>query len=138
MCLGYRDCATASIRTFWPLVPSLGDPLRLDHQWCQRWRKPRPVEGVTLQIGSRTIPIPSGSFVAGGITDYSAFVGVINGVSLSVSLLKLGGNNYAFGVIAKNVSLTVSNPPAPITVTLTIGGDSGTTTVSPVIINTGP
>jgi hypothetical protein len=46
------------------------------------------------------------------------------------------GNNYIFGVIAKNVSLTIPNPPNTVPVTLTIGDDSGTTNVTAVIINT--
>jgi photosystem II stability/assembly factor-like uncharacterized protein len=96
-----------------------------------------PTELVTLQIGSFETTIQPGSFVKPGAAPEYFFVGVIDGVSLSVSLIKLGSsNNYAFGVIAKNVSLPVSNPPVPIPVTLTIGADSGTTTVTPVVINT--
>ena len=96
-----------------------------------------PTDLVTLQIGSFKTTIQPGSFVKpGGAPEYF-FVGVIDGVSLAVSLIKFGSsNNYAFGVIAKNVSLPVSNPPVPIPVTLTIGADSGTTMVTPVVINT--
>jgi hypothetical protein len=61
-------------------------------------------------------------------------VGVINGVSLTVLIKQASGNNYIFGVIAKNVSLTIQNP---VSVTLTIGNDTGTTSVNAVIINTG-
>ena len=51
-------------------------------------------------------------------------------MSLSVSLIKLGSSNdYAFGVIAKNVRLSIVNP---VTVTLTIGDDSGRTSVNAV------
>jgi YVTN family beta-propeller protein len=96
-----------------------------------------PVEPVTLQIGSFKLTIPLGSFVNAGVPGYSTFVGVIDGVSLTVLIKQASGNNYIFGVIAKNVSLPVSNPPAPIAITLTIGNDSGTTTVTPVVINTG-
>ena len=89
-----------------------------------------PTEPVTLQIGEFTITIPPGSFVKpGGAPEYF-FVGVIDGVSLSVSLIKLGSSNdYAFGVIAKNVRLSIVNP---VTVTLTIGDDSGRTSVNAV------
>jgi hypothetical protein len=59
---------------------------------------------------------------------------VINGVSLTVLISNTAGSNYIFGVIARNVSLTIVNPT---TITLTIGDDSGTTTVNAVIINTG-
>jgi YVTN family beta-propeller protein len=93
-----------------------------------------PTEPVTLKIGSFTITIPPGSFVNAGLPGYSTFVGVINGVSLTVLIKQVSGNNYIFGVIAKNVSLTIQNP---VSVTLTIGNDTGTTSVNAVIINTG-
>jgi YVTN family beta-propeller protein len=93
-----------------------------------------PTEPVTLKIGSFTITIPPGSFVNAGVPGYSTFVGVINGVSLNVLLRQASGKNYIFGVIAKNVSLTIQNP---VSVTLTIGNDTGTTSVNAVIINTG-
>jgi hypothetical protein len=89
---------------------------------------------VTLQIGKFTITIPPGSFVNAGVPGYFTFVGVIDGVSLNVLIRLTSGNNYIFGVIAKNVSLTIANP---VTVTLTIGNNTGTTTVNAVIINTG-
>ena len=92
-----------------------------------------PAEPVTLQIGSFTITIPAGSFVKAG-PGYFTFVGVINNVSLNVLIRLTSGNNYIFGVIAKNVSLTIPNP---VSVTLTIGDDSATTSVNAVIINTG-
>ena len=87
-----------------------------------------------VSVSSFKITIPAGSFVNAGLPGYSTFVGVINGVSLNVLIKQTSGNNYIFGVIAKNVSLTINNP---VTVTLTIGGDSGTTSVTAVIINTG-
>jgi hypothetical protein len=92
-----------------------------------------PAGPVTLQIGSFTITIPAGSFVKAG-PGYFTFVGVINNVSLNVLIRLTSGNNYIFGVIAKNVSLTIQNP---VSVTLTIGDDSGTTSVNAVIINIG-
>jgi hypothetical protein len=85
-----------------------------------------PAEPVTLQIGSFTITIPTGSFVKAG-PGYFTFVGVINNVSLNVLIRLTSGNNYIFGVIAKNVSLTIQNP---VSVTLTIGDDSRTTSVN--------
>jgi hypothetical protein len=89
---------------------------------------------VTLQIGNFTTTIPPGSFVTAGAPGYYTFVGVINGVNLSVVIRLTSGNSFIFGVIARNVSLTIVNPVA---VTLTIGDDSGTTSVNAVIINTG-
>jgi YVTN family beta-propeller protein len=96
-----------------------------------------PTEQVTLKIGSFTITIPIGSFVNAGAPGYSTFVGTINGVSLTVLIRLVSGNNYILMVIAKNVSLTIPNPPNTVPVTLTIGGDSGTTNVTAVVINTG-
>jgi YVTN family beta-propeller protein len=96
-----------------------------------------PTEPVMLKIGSFTITIPPGSFVnVPGVPGYFTFVGVINGVSLNVLIRQTSGNNYILGVIAKNVSLTIPNPPNTVPVTLTIDGDSGTTSVTAVIINT--
>jgi hypothetical protein len=60
-------------------------------------------------------------------------LGVINNVDLVVEIKLASVNNYSFVVTAKNVSLTVSDP---VPITLTIGDDRGTTTVTPVIINT--
>jgi hypothetical protein len=90
-------------------------------------------ETVTLQIGTFTITVPAGSFVKAG-PGYFTFVGVIDGVNLTLLIRLTSGNNYIFGAIARNVSLTIVNP---VTVTLTIGDDSGTTSVNAVIINTG-
>jgi probable HAF family extracellular repeat protein len=90
-------------------------------------------EPVTLQIGSFTITIPPGSFLMSGRQGYYTFVGVINGVNLNLLISLTGSNNCIFGAIAKNVQLPIVNPVA---VTLTIGDDSGTTTVNGVIINT--
>ena len=93
-----------------------------------------PTEPVTLQIGSFKITIPPGSFVSTrGPGDFQ-FVGVIDNVQLVVSITLASPNKYFFAVEARNVSLTVSNPE---TITLTIGNESGTTTVNAVIINTG-
>ena len=93
-----------------------------------------PTEPVTLKIGSFKITIPPGSFVSTrGPGDFQ-FVGVIDNVQLVVSITLASPNKYFFAVEARNVSLTVSNPE---TITLTIGNESGTTTVNAVIINTG-
>jgi FG-GAP repeat len=92
-----------------------------------------PTEPVTLQIGSFTITIPAGSFVKAGLPGYFTFVGVVDNVNLEVLIKLTSGNNYIFGVDARNVSLTIVNP---VTVTLTVGNDSGTTSVNAVIINT--
>lgn len=96
-----------------------------------------PIEPVTLQIGNFTVTIPPGSFVA-SVPGYFTFVGVINGISLSVVIRLTSANNFIFGVIARNVNLTTINPPGPVGITLTIGDDSGTTAVTPIINNATP
>jgi hypothetical protein len=90
-------------------------------------------EPVTLQIGEFTITIPAGSFVRHGNSPNYSFDGVIDSVDLKVQL-NSANPHYIFKVMARNVSLTVSNP---VTITLTIGDNSGKTTVNPAIINTG-
>jgi hypothetical protein len=96
-----------------------------------------PTEPVTLQIGNFTVTIPPGSFVA-SVPGYFTFVGVINGISLNVVIRLTSPNNFIFGVIARNVNLTTINPPGPVGITLTIGDDSGTAGVTPIINNATP
>jgi hypothetical protein len=63
--------------------------------------------------------IPVGIFV---------FQGVINGVDLNVQIVPLGNKIFAFSAENKGVNLTgLANP---VTVALTIGDNSGTTTVT--------
>jgi hypothetical protein len=92
-----------------------------------------PTGPVTLQIGSFTITIPAGSFVK-ALPGYFTFVGVINNTSLNILIRLTSDNNYIFEVIARNVNLTIQDP---VSVTLTIGDDSWTTSVNAVIINIG-
>jgi hypothetical protein len=94
-------------------------------------------EPVTLQIGNFTITIPAGSFSVPNPGHFT-FVGVINGISLNVVLTQTGVNTFIFGVIARNVNLTTINPAGPVGITLTIGNDSGTTSVTPIINNATP
>jgi hypothetical protein len=89
-------------------------------------------EQVTIQIGNFITTIPAGSFVMSSPGTYT-FVGVINGVNLTLLIKQTSGNNYIFGAIGKNVNLTTINPAGPVGLTLTIGDDSGTTTVNPII-----
>jgi hypothetical protein len=96
-----------------------------------------PTEPVTLQIGNFSITIPPGSFVA-SVPGYFTFVGVVNGISLNVVIRLTSPNTFIFGVIARNVNLTTINPPGPVGITLTIGDDSGSTTVTPIINNATP
>jgi hypothetical protein len=76
-----------------------------------------------LQIGT----FPPGSFkqIARRIF---VFHGVINGVDLSVQIVALGNNIFALAAESKGVNLTgLTNP---VTVVLTIGNDTVSTTVT--------
>jgi hypothetical protein len=81
-------------------------------------------ETVTLQIGTFTMTIPPGSFQEPSPGDWT-FGGLINGVTLEVVIRLTAPHQYIFGVTAQKVNLTGTQ--TPVTVTLTIGNDSGTT-----------
>jgi hypothetical protein len=91
---------------------------------------------VTLRVGTFATTIPPGSFKVqrGGAF---AFVGVINGVSLQALITPLGttptGKRYAFAAAAELASLTGTTNP--VQVTLTIGDDSGTASVTALIFH---
>ncbi len=88
------------------------------------------VEPVTLQIGTFTTTIPPGSFTGTGFGPFT-FDGVIGGVPMMARTGATGTKRYAFGAAAQNASLTGTVNPVPVT--LTIGDDSGTTSVTAVI-----
>jgi probable HAF family extracellular repeat protein len=92
---------------------------------------------VTLQIGTFTTTIPPGSFKKhegeneGGVF---TFHGVIDGVRLEALIKRTGTLRYAFFAEAKGADLTGTKNP--VQVSLTIGGDSGTTSVNAAISGT--
>ena len=53
-----------------------------------------------------------------------AFEGIINGVSLEVQIVSLGNNIFTLNAVGKGVDF-------PVTVGLTIGPNTGTTTGTP-------
>ena len=84
-------------------------------------------QGMTLTVGTYTGTIPPGSFV---VTKKGLWVynGTINGVSLQVRLSQTGTSSYQLQVDATGVDLTtITNP---VTVTLTLGSNDGTTQVN--------
>jgi hypothetical protein len=84
-------------------------------------------ENVTLQIGTFSVTIPAGSFQLNPNGRF-AFQGVINGVSMQVQIVPLGNNMFTFKAEGTGVDLTgLFNP---VTVVLTIGDDSGSTSVT--------
>jgi len=87
-------------------------------------------ETVTLTIANFATTIPAGSFrkVLGGVY---AFAGKINNVSIEALITPLGGNRFGFQAAAYGANL--SGTKNPVAVGLTIGDDSGITSVSAVI-----
>jgi hypothetical protein len=81
-------------------------------------------EKVTLQIGTFSVMIPAGSFTH--VFGEFKFEGTINGVDLGVQIVPLGNNIFTFKAEGTGVDLT--GLTKPVTVVLTIGINSGTTT----------
>jgi YVTN family beta-propeller protein len=84
------------------------------------------IQPVTLQAGTFAVTIPPGSFVKTTKGQF-IFSGVINGVKLEVLIASTGTLRYGFAAKAVHASLTGTQNPAYVT--LTIGGDSGATSV---------
>jgi len=90
-------------------------------------------EAVTLQVGPYQVTIPPGSFqlIKNGSKKGSySFSGIIGGVTLSVQIAPpaVTGDGWSLKASGTPVNLTaVSNP---VTVTITIGDDTGTTSVT--------
>ena len=82
-------------------------------------------EAVTLQIGTFSTTIPVGSFAKARNGGF-AFEGVINSVNLEVRIRPLDKNSFTFKAEGKGVDLSALTNP--VTVVLTIGNDTGTTT----------
>jgi hypothetical protein len=82
-------------------------------------------ETVSLQLGTYSVTLAPGSFRRGNDGQF-VFSGVINGVTLRVRIAQLGTNMYGIRARASGANLTGTT--IPVTVVLTIGDDSGTTT----------
>ena len=86
-----------------------------------------PTELVTLRVGTFKTTIPAVSFTGTGFGPFH-FHGVIDGVRLEVGILPTGAKRYAFQANAHGADLTGTANPVPVT--LAIGDDSGTTSVT--------
>ena len=88
-------------------------------------------EDVTLELkhgtASFTTTIPAGSFTKDK-QGYFTVKETVDGVKLDARLTSLGGQQYAFTAEGKHTDLT--DIATPVTVTLTIGDDSGSTAVT--------
>jgi hypothetical protein len=82
-------------------------------------------EAVTLKIGIFAVTIPPGSFTLTSPGTYS-FFGVISGLTINAKVTNTGGKSYTFDATAK---ANLRKMKSPTRVTLTIGNDTGTTTV---------
>jgi YVTN family beta-propeller protein len=83
---------------------------------------------ISLQVGSYSVTIPAGSFsqlMKGSKTGGYVYEGTIGGVSLQIQIDPTGDSSYQFKVKAQQVDLTALTDP--VTVTLTIGTNTGTT-----------
>ena len=90
-----------------------------------------PVVEPVLQIGTFSITIPPGSFKKHeGEDDGGSFTfhGVLEGVRLEALIKRTGTLRYAFDAEARGANL--AGTKNPVQVMLTIGGDSGTTSVT--------
>jgi hypothetical protein len=93
------------------------------------------VEPVTLQVGTFSITIRPGSFRKHEHEDedehedgFFSFEGVINGARLEVLIKRTGTLRYAFDAKARHANLTGTTNAVPVT--LTIGDDCGTASVT--------
>ena len=88
------------------------------------------VELVKLQVGTYSVAVPAGSFHQlrrGAKKGSYVFSGTIGGASLAIQIVPLGGSSYQFKATASPVDLTALTNP--VTITLTIGNHTGTTSV---------
>jgi YVTN family beta-propeller protein len=85
-----------------------------------------PAEAVTLIVGTFATTIPAGSFTGKGYGPFH-FAETINGVVLEVAIVPTGAKRYAFHARAQDASLTSTTNP--VTVRLTIGDNTGITSV---------
>jgi hypothetical protein len=91
-------------------------------------------DAITLQVASYNVTIPAGSLKhLGSWTNAPyAYEGIINGATTGVIVTPLGGNRYGFA--AGGYPVDVSEAANPVTVKLTIGNNSGTTTANAIRI----
>ncbi|HEY6249414.1 MAG TPA: hypothetical protein VI685_05605 [Candidatus Angelobacter sp.] len=83
---------------------------------------------VTITVDNLSLTIPAGSFKQVGGNMHFVFNGTINGLSVSMNLMATRGtnNSFKYSITVNGVDLT--GAPNPATVSLKIGGNSGTTT----------
>ncbi len=87
---------------------------------------------LTLQIANYTLTLPPGSLhpLWNAPNAPLAYDGTVNGVNLVIGLISLGGDNWIFDAAGAPVTINATNP---VPVTLTIGQNTGSTTVQEII-----
>jgi uncharacterized repeat protein (TIGR03803 family) len=89
---------------------------------------------VILQVGSYSVTVPAGSFKTlenGNKTGGWAYQALINGTTVAIQIVALGGDSYQFKATAEPVNFTgIENP---VTVAITVGGNGGSTNVTATI-----
>jgi uncharacterized repeat protein (TIGR03803 family) len=84
-------------------------------------------QALTLQVGTYQVTLPAGSFRAGPHGTF-VFEGTVTGVTLQIRISPAFAGSYQIQVEASGVDLTgLTNP---VTVTLAIGNNNGTTQVT--------
>jgi YVTN family beta-propeller protein len=86
-----------------------------------------PPNPITVQVGTFTVTIPPRSFTKRGADSFT-YMGVIGGVRLHARIRPAGALRYIVEVLGRGANLAGSKNP--IQVSLIIGNDSGTTSVS--------
>jgi Concanavalin A-like lectin/glucanases superfamily len=83
-------------------------------------------EALTLQVGSSAFPIPANSFQRTSEGGF-AFAGVVEGVTLHVTLTRL--TRATFEIVASGEGATLTGIAVPVQIGLAIGDDSSSTTL---------
>ena len=91
-------------------------------------------EAMTLQIASYTLTLPAGSFqpLWNGTNAPYAYEGTVNGGKLVLDLLPLGNNQWQFA--AAGAPVAFPGLRNPVSVSLTFGHDTGTTTTTALLL----
>jgi outer membrane protein assembly factor BamB len=84
-------------------------------------------ETVTLQMGSYSVNVPTGSFIQDK-NGVFVFEGTIAGAALQFRINPTGPNSYTLQ--AEGIGASLGGISNPVPVTLTIGDDTGTTTIT--------
>jgi YVTN family beta-propeller protein len=86
-------------------------------------------QAVTLTIGSFSLTIPAGSFLQVGGNHHFELNATINGFEVAFDLKANHGSSTDFSYVVNVSGVDLTSQPNPVTVGLTIGHNTGTTTV---------